>query len=82
MVDTRLRRRTLARASLGTGTPCQTRTPELFFPAGQKSWVDADHPAAYDPARRPGASCERPSHNCRLPDLSHPPRRGARRERD
>jgi WhiB family transcriptional regulator, redox-sensing transcriptional regulator len=58
MVDSRTRRRTLRRASLGIGTPCQTRTPELFFPAGERSWVDADHPGAYDLARRLCASCQ------------------------
>ena len=58
MVDSRFRRRTFQRASLGIRTPCQTRTPELFFPAGEKPWVDADHPGAYDLARRLCASCE------------------------
>jgi WhiB family redox-sensing transcriptional regulator len=58
MIDGRFRRRTIRRASLGIRTPCQTRTPELFFPDGEKSWVDADHPGAYDLARRLCASCE------------------------
>jgi hypothetical protein len=42
MVDSRFRRRTLQRVILGIRTPRQTRTPELFFPAGEKSWGDAD----------------------------------------
>ncbi len=58
MVDSRFRRRTFPRASLGIRRPCQTRTPELFFPAGEKPWVDADHPGACDLARRLCASCE------------------------
>jgi WhiB family transcriptional regulator, redox-sensing transcriptional regulator len=57
MVERRLRRRRFQVASPGIRTPCQTRTPELFFPSGEKPWIDADHPGAYDMARHLCARC-------------------------
>jgi WhiB family redox-sensing transcriptional regulator len=57
MVNSRFPRRSFPRVSPGGGRPCQTRSPELFFPAGEKPWVDAEHPGAYELARRLCDSC-------------------------
>jgi WhiB family transcriptional regulator, redox-sensing transcriptional regulator len=75
MVERRLRRRPFQVASPGIRTPCQTRIPELFFPAGEKPWIDADHPDAYDMARHLCARCGSRQW-CLASAFAHPERYG------
>jgi hypothetical protein len=53
----RSRRRGFQQTSPQGGAPCQSRTPALFFRPGERPWVDAEYPGAYDLARRLCASC-------------------------
>jgi WhiB family transcriptional regulator, redox-sensing transcriptional regulator len=45
------------RSGVGLAPSCRGRSPDLWYPAGERAWVDSELPGAYDLARRLCARC-------------------------